>query len=56
MPGMNIKISDEPDEPAESAPLLGEDTCDILALAGYSPEEIAELKAKGIVKYAGGEE
>lgn len=56
MPGMNIKMSDEPDTPSASAPLLGEDTVDILTFAGYSAEEIDLLKAKGIVKCAGGEQ
>lgn len=56
MPGMNIKMSDEPDTPSASAPLLGEDTVDILTFAGYSAEEIELLKAKGIVKCAGGEQ
>lgn len=55
MPGMNIKLSGEPDEPAASAPLLGGDTFDILSMAGYSQEEIKTLQAKGIVKDAGGE-
>ena len=55
MPGMNIKLSGEPDEPAGSAPLLGGDTFDILSMAGYSQEEIKALQAKGIVKDAGGE-
>lgn len=56
MPGMNIKMSDESDTPSASAPLLGEDTVDILTFAGYSAEEIDLLKAKGIVKCAGGEQ
>lgn len=55
MPGMNIKLSGEPDEPAASAPLLGGDTFGILSMAGYSQEEIKTLQAKGIVKDAGGE-
>lgn len=55
MPGMNIKISGEPDEPAGSAPLLGENTLDILTMAGYSAEEIDALKAGGIIRSAGGE-
>jgi crotonobetainyl-CoA:carnitine CoA-transferase CaiB-like acyl-CoA transferase len=31
------------------APALGEDTDDILGQIGVSPEEIAELRARGIV-------
>ena len=56
MPGINIKISGESDVPKASAPLLGDDTVDILTLAGYSKEEIKDLEKKGIIKYAGGEE
>ena len=55
MPGMNIKLSGEPDEPAFPAPLLGEDTNAILTMAGYSGEEIADLQARGIIKASGGE-
>lgn len=55
MPGINIKLSDEPDTPVGSAPLLGEDTIDILDFAGYSREEINALAIKGVVKCTGGE-
>lgn len=55
MPGMNIKLSGEPDEPAFPAPLLGEDTNVILTIAGYSGEEITDLQARGIIKASGGE-
>ena len=55
MPGINIKLSDEPDTPVGSAPLLGEDTIDILDFAGYSREAINALAIKGIVKCTGGE-
>lgn len=56
MPGINIKLSGEPDEPVSSAPLLGENTEEFLSIAGYSAEEIAGLQARGIIKTAGGEE
>lgn len=55
MPGMNIKLSEESDMPTVSAPLLGENTVDILTLAGYSIEEIKALELKGVIKCAGGE-
>lgn len=55
MPGMNIKLSEESDMPTISAPLLGENTTDILTLVGYSVEEIKELELKGVIECAGGE-
>ena len=47
-PGTPIKFEGGNDEQTKSAPLIGEDTDEILSLAGYGPNEIAELKAKGI--------
>ena len=48
-PGTPIKIEGEPDVQTKAAPLLSEDADEILAMAGYGPEEIEALKKKGIV-------
>lgn len=49
MPGVPIKMSGIDDMPAGSAPLLGEDTDNMLLKAGYSAENIAELKKKEVI-------
>ena len=49
MPGVPIKMSGIDDMPAGSAPLLGEDTDNMLIKAGYSAENIAELKKKEVI-------
>lgn len=54
MPGSPIKISGIDDVPAGSAPLLGEDTAQMLAGAGYTEEEIAGLMEENIVMCEGG--
>ena len=51
MPGTPIKYSESEDEPWKGAPLLGEDTHDVLKdIAGLSEEEIAKLEADGVIK------
>ena len=55
MPGMNIKISGESDKPQTSAPLLGDETFNVLKMVGYSSIDIFELQTKGIIKCAGGD-
>ena len=54
MPGSPIKISGIDDVPAGSAPLLGEDTAQLLAGAGYAEEDIAGLMEENIVMCEGG--
>ena len=54
MPGSPIKISGIDDVPAGSAPLLGEDTAQLLAGAGYTEEEITGLMEENIVMCEGG--
>ncbi len=44
------RLSATPGSLASSAPLLGADTDEVLsAIAGYSPEEIAELRGEGVL-------
>jgi len=48
--GLPIKLSRTPGDPRRApGPALGEHTDDVLAAAGYGPEEIAALKAAGAV-------
>lgn len=47
--GVPIALSDTPADPGGPPPALGEHAYDVLADAGYSSEEIAELVASGIV-------
>ena len=47
-PGTPVKIEGEPDAQTKAAPLLSEDADEILTFAGYSPDEIRALKAKGV--------
>ena len=54
MPGIPIKMSGIEDIPAGSAPLLGENTKELLEEAGFSKEEIGLLEAKGIIMCEGG--
>jgi formyl-CoA transferase len=47
-----LRLSDSPVEPRR-APLYGEDTADVLQnLAGYTAEEVAALRAKGVIPQA----
>lgn len=54
MPGMPIKISGIDDRAVDSAPLLGEHTAELLQNAGFSPQQIEGMAAKGIVMCEGG--
>lgn len=54
MPGMPIKISGIDDRAVDSAPLLGEHTAELLQSAGFSPQQIEGMAAKGIVMCEGG--
>jgi succinyl-CoA---D-citramalate CoA-transferase len=49
LPGIVPKLSDTPGETQWIGPRLGEHTGDVLASLGFSPEEIAALKARGVV-------
>jgi formyl-CoA transferase len=45
--GFPIKLSRTPGDPSRPAPAFGEHTDEVLAEAGYSPEEIAGMKDSG---------
>jgi crotonobetainyl-CoA:carnitine CoA-transferase CaiB-like acyl-CoA transferase len=45
--GVPIKLSRTPGDPSRPAPAFGEHTDEVLAEAGYSPEEIAAMKDSG---------
>jgi formyl-CoA transferase len=47
--GPPIKLSRTPGGVHSPGPVLGEHTDDVLAAAGYSPDEIAALKESGAV-------
>jgi formyl-CoA transferase len=49
VPGIVPKLSGTPGSVRSSAPRLGEDTDAVLAEAGLSPEQIALLRAKGVI-------
>jgi CoA:oxalate CoA-transferase len=49
IPGTPVKIHGEEDVCQKAAPLLGEDNAAILASLGYSEEQVAELKANGVL-------
>jgi crotonobetainyl-CoA:carnitine CoA-transferase CaiB-like acyl-CoA transferase len=48
--GTPIKMSETPLDPRRRAPLLGEHTEDVLIAAGYSGDEIAQLRRTGAVQ------
>ena len=48
--GTPIKMSDTPLNPRRRAPLLGEHTDDVLAEAGYTADEIEQLRSTGAVR------
>ena len=48
--GTPIKLSGTPLTPGRPAPLLGEHTDDVLGGAGYGEQEIAALRAAGVVR------
>jgi len=47
--GVSVKLSETPGEAILTFPALGEHNDEVLALAGYSNEEIADLKSNGII-------
>ncbi len=54
MPGAPIKISGIDDTPAGPAPLLGEDTAELLQSVGCSDTQIDEMTQEGIIMCEGG--
>ena len=54
MPGIPIKMSGIEDVPADSAPLLGEDTAALLREAGVSESEITAMLRNEIILCKGG--
>jgi crotonobetainyl-CoA:carnitine CoA-transferase CaiB-like acyl-CoA transferase len=50
--GAPLKFSESHPAPPRPAPVVGEDSVEILKSAGYTPERIRELIASGVV-YAG---
>lgn len=54
MPGVPIKISGISDKPAFSAPLLGENTEEMLTSVGCDKEEIKQMLEKGTILCEGG--
>jgi formyl-CoA transferase len=49
-PGHPIRFSKTPVQPGAGTPTLGQDDDSVLAEAGYGADEIAKLKAEGVVK------
>ena len=47
--GVPVKLSRTPGAPAGPGPVLGADTDEVLAAAGYSPEDVEALKEAGAV-------
>lgn len=50
MVGPAFQMSDTRLEPAGPSPILGADTDDVLAAAGYSGEEIDALRESGVIR------
>ena len=48
--GSPLKMSRTPPVPGRPAPLLGQHTDDVLAEAGYAPDELAALRAAGVIR------
>ncbi len=48
--GTPIKLSEAPIDPRRRAPMLGEHTDLVLAAAGYSEDEIEQLRASGVAR------
>lgn len=48
--GTPIKLSETPIDPRSRAPMLGEHTDAVLAFAGYSEDEIEQLRAAGVAR------
>jgi formyl-CoA transferase len=49
VPGIIPKLSETPGAIRFRAPVLGEHTDDVLAAAGIAPDEVASLKAQGVI-------
>ena len=49
VPGLPVQTDSWPARTLTAAPTLGRDTDLILGRAGYSPSEIAELRAEGVI-------
>jgi crotonobetainyl-CoA:carnitine CoA-transferase CaiB-like acyl-CoA transferase len=49
--GLLVELSDSPGRVAGPPPLLGQHTAQILGEIGYSPAQVRELKAQGVVTY-----
>ena len=47
--GLPVKLSDTPGAVDRAAPLLGQDTRDILTELGYTAEQQRALEAQGVV-------
>jgi crotonobetainyl-CoA:carnitine CoA-transferase CaiB-like acyl-CoA transferase len=50
MIGTPLKLSATPLDPRRRAPMLGEHTDDVLLAAGYSPDEVEQLRAAGVAR------
>ncbi|HVG84738.1 MAG TPA: CoA transferase [Vicinamibacterales bacterium] len=48
--GTPLKLSDTPLDPTRRAPMLGEHTDEVLAAAGFSDDEIGQLRAAGVAR------
>jgi formyl-CoA transferase len=48
--GTPLKLSDTPLDPTRRAPVLGEHTDEVLAAAGFSDDEIGQLRAAGVAR------
>ena len=51
--GLPVRFRGERRRAHRAPPLLGEHTDEVLLKAGYGPEAIAQLKARGVVADAG---
>jgi crotonobetainyl-CoA:carnitine CoA-transferase CaiB-like acyl-CoA transferase len=50
MPGNPIKLSETYEDTYSPPPLLGQHTEEVLeALLGFTPQQVADLRAKGVV-------
>jgi crotonobetainyl-CoA:carnitine CoA-transferase CaiB-like acyl-CoA transferase len=50
MIGTPLKLSATPLDPRRRAPMLGEHTDEVLLAAGYSQDEIEQLRASGAAR------
>ena len=49
MTGVPVKLSDTPGEAGAAPPLLGQDTLSVLRELGYTGEQIADFKKRGVI-------